>query len=279
MNYNLTSKNDDTESETRKTMATTQPANHKAKWISHTRQQLAEIPQLAADAITCRDHPWRGTHLTTRRNTPDNAPAPTSLEWLDAMDQRTGCLAKLATLCDETSHTFPTETKKLSGKKSELSWKKICEYLAKNLEQISTEPRLADKTKTITADAHNTLTTLVGQVITYVLHCPQCGLPLKPPRRHHDDTWTCPLGHRYNIATELAKLSDAATVTTTQACQLIGCTPRQLHYWQKRGWIKPAGHTTSQNTWHITDLQTAANTATHQHLTNPTNPTRLSCVA
>ncbi|MCL2653257.1 MAG: hypothetical protein FWD63_05670 [Propionibacteriaceae bacterium] len=258
-------------------MTTTQQARHKPKWHQHTQQQLHEIPQLAHDAWLCRDTPWRPQNpYTSRPKRPNNTPAPTNLDWLDAMDARTGTLAQLATLATKIHHAIP-QTNPLPNKET---WQNICKYLAENLGKISEERQekskkkietthdiwLEQQTRTTINTAWTTLNHLVGDVVEHLTtRCLQCNLPIKPDNSN-PDTWICPAGHRYSLTRQLAQLSEATTITTTQACTIFGCTPRQLTNWRRRRYITPAGTQSGQHTWHPTDIQQATTRRQHQPL-------------
>jgi hypothetical protein len=225
--------------------------------MNHTDQprtvtQLAEIPRLAWQATLCRDHPWRGDHIATRRGRPDQYPAPTSLDWLDLMDTRTGALTQLADLAQHIHQQLPHTTTTVPAP---ATWQAVCAWLTHTRRDWSALDD-ADHTTATISRIHASLDSLIGRLPTLTVRCPQDGWELKP----ETGVYTCPVGHRYDISDELQRLAitATATATTTEICDMLDIARKQLSNWAARGYLKPAGRRGQQRLWSVNDAAACA---------------------
>ena len=222
--------------------------------------RLRQLPALAAEATATRDHPLRPETPRTRRNKPDQAPPPTSIDYLAAMDPHHGLLAELhhaaTTIATPNNHppTPPT-------------WPQTCHWLATNMPVWINE---TDKKTAVTSTIDNawrTLRRLTGHQKTYKPHCPTDNKPLT--YSHTDDVMICPYGHHWTIRDHIETLATNITMPTSELCDTIGITRTQLNNWARRGYLTPVSHSNGQRHWNITDATNCA----HQHRDTPKQTT------
>jgi len=224
---------------------------------SRTAKQLTNIPSLALQAYASKNHPWRGTIISDHRCKPDQAPAPTDLNWLVVFDPGRGVLNQLAALAATIHNQLPTPL--TPNVPNPAGWQSVCQWLIntepawqKLNQTISKGVTQADTIKDAINQAWGQLDQLVGHQYDITPSCPQCGLKLA----FRGDTLMCPLGHRYRLEDELKKLELTATATTSAICDLLGCTPRQLHSWAEKGYIQPAPKQGWERRWVIQEALT-----------------------
>jgi len=246
-------------------MQTDQTVNDKAKQDDPVLVMLAAIPGLAEDAIIARDVPWRGDIVPTRRTGSSATGAPTSLAWLAAMDKRTGCLAKLSTLCATIRSAEPEQT---PGLRERESWWSVCGWLMATAKIWRDHPRVAATAERTIRSVHATLSGLVGQSEAFTPRCPTHNRPI----RNEGGLLRCPFGCVIDVDELAGELLASQTLVPTSVVEAsTGYTRRQLRRWTNAGYLAPRGRDGGQRLWNLDEVRMTG----REHASDtPGRPTR-----
>ena len=187
-------------------------SSHYVGTPNHPLQQLAEIPDLAADVEATRNHKNPAGHHHTRTTTP--APkVPADLETLDCLrTDSKGLLHKLQQALTEITDTANPDT----------TWAGVCEQLRRSHRQWENNPDTRYAIHTV----HTRLRIAARIPAPLQLACPRCNAPirLQPGGQYY----LCDAGHEINHWAEIdrmARLTLYATPITLAQASIEYATP------------------------------------------------------
>lgn len=203
---------------------------------NHPLQQLAEIPDLAADVEATRNHKNPTSHENPK-HTPPSPAIPADLETLDCLrTDSKGLLHKLQTAIQDVNENLtPADT-----------WQDVCNQLRALNPQWDNKPNIRHTIHKV----HTQLRLAARIPAPLKLACPRCQNPirLQPGGQYY----LCDAGHEINHWAEIDRMARlvlyATPITLAQAAIEYSTPLRTLQRLMKN--VPPSGKNGNARTWH-----------------------------